>query len=39
MTALSEVIELRDMLIREINAGYYDALSWVIESPDVWMKE
>ena len=25
---LFEVMELRDLLIREIDAGYYDALSW-----------
>ena len=28
MLDLFEVIQLRDLLIREIDAGYYDALSW-----------
>jgi len=28
MLDLFEVIQLRDPLIREIDAGYYDALSW-----------
>ncbi len=27
-TALFEVIEVRDLLIREINAGFYDAPAW-----------